>query len=407
MWACLMMIRRRRIIFLSNKTKNFFLYTAVFLILFLIRGLLFQPFGHGAGINTANIADMLTTLAPLVIFHVSVASGRQRELRILVIWILFCLLCATVMTYRGEMETEYASRLLTGKTGRGEYNFSDAELIMAGVVQRSQMYSIGLLIAPLLYCFRFMTLPLKILSLLCVVLFLYVSYVTSYSSLMIGIFIGCNLWLLTIVGIRERALKIIGILFVLVTIIITVYPQSIRFMASPLMRLHDVTMNEMYQRKIMAVVDTISGAGETLASSRADLYWKSWDAFCIHPLFGIGVWPWDADLTSSETRRGAELGGHSAVLDILGSSGLFGFSLFVLFFVFFFRYLRTITPTVIDQCWWPAIYLFFFPFIIFLFLNNLSGFVVYTDLFLLVPVMSLMFRNQKRIIVAGNVHPAR
>jgi O-antigen ligase len=340
-----------------------------------------------------DFAELVLCISPLYIFHFSVANGRQRELRLLLMWILLCLSCTSVMTLMGELGTEEASRLLTGRFGSGNYTNDEAMLAMEGIAQRSQVYSIGLLVAPMLYSVRFISFRQKIIYLACAALFFYISYTTRYSSLMMGIFLGLILLSILLLGIRGKAVNIIGILLVIGVIIGTAQPKSFSFLARPILGLRDMTTIRTYQERIEAVVDTISGAGDSIATARTDLYWMSWKAFCSEPLFGVGIWPWGADMTSDQNQRAVQLGGHSVIFDILGSSGLFGFMFFVLLFVSFFKYLSTLSPNVLDRRWWPVASLFMFPFIMFLMVNNLTGYHVYMDFFLLMPGMAFVYRR--------------
>lgn len=389
-----MIARPRPLQLLSQKSRTWFKYAAFFSSIFFLRGLFFQIIGHGASWSINDFAMLVLCLSPLVIFHFSVAYGRQRELRLLLIWILICLSLTCVMTIIGEIGTEDASRLLTGRFGRGDYTNDDAMLLMEGIAQRSQVYAIGLLVVPMLYSMRFISFRQKIFCLAFALLFVYTSYMTKYSSLMMGIFLGLILLSITLLGNRGKVFKISGVILVAGIIIVMAKPQAVSFLARPVLGLRDMTTSTTYQQKIEAVVDTISGVGETEATARAELYWMSWRAFCSEPLFGIGIWPWDADMTSDQKQRDVELGGHSVVFDILGSSGLFGFMLFVLLFVSFFKYLSTISPNVLDRRWWPVAYLFTFPLVMFLMLNNLTGYHVYMDFFLLMPGMAFLYRSQ-------------
>lgn len=73
----------------------------------------------------------------------------------------------------------------------------------------------------------------------------------------------------------------------------------------------------------------ITGKGATGdMANRGKLYLTSWQAFCESPLLG------------NLTGKFVELGGHSELLDILGGTGLAGFSLFLCCMSYYIRKIR-------------------------------------------------------------------
>ncbi len=63
-------------------------------------------------------------------------------------------------------------------------------------------------------------------------------------------------------------------------------------------------------------------------AAREDLYLTSWLAFCDSPLLGKLV------------NSSATLGGHSEILDILGGTGIIGFSLFLFCLAFYVKKIK-------------------------------------------------------------------
>jgi hypothetical protein len=359
-WLLFMIIRGRHATQLPQKANIWFGRTVIFLMLFLLLRFFFQLLGHGNGCDIAYVSNIILNIAILLILHLSMSCGRQRELGLLVIWILICYIGVCIMTITGEANTQYISRILTGQLGASDLSKVD-EAIQDGIAQRNQIYSLALLVGPMLYCAALMPLTLKIMFSICAMLFLYTSYITAYSSCLIGLLLSGIILLLIKVGIRAKGIRIIGILAVTLIVISTFNPRLVRFMSTPLLAIRDMTEIEEYKFKIESIVDALSGGQETHLSVRTDLYKRSWHAFCSSPIYGVGMWTWNSDEDRASINQRERLGGHAGIIDILGSSGLLGISLFVLMIVSFMRYLRAITPTMFAKQWQSVVYSYMFP----------------------------------------------
>ena len=368
-----------------EKVKASFLYAVLLSVLYHTFGLVLQPFGYSDGLTGNDVFDIVRIIAPLLVLHLSVRNGRRRELGMLVSYWLLCMACTCVMTLRGGTEIENASRLITGAGKVGVDSTVVADAIDAGVAPYAHIYAIGLLIAPMLYCSGFMARPMKTLCVTLASLYVVTVYSANYSICVMAVALGCVLWLVTRVGGRPRRVRISGFVLVVCVVAIVAQPQLVSFMAKPLETFGAITESKQYQMKIATIVDTISGVSGTYATDRSELYWRSWRTFLSRPLVGTGLWHYESTQTS-------ELGGHSLVFDLLGGAGVLGFGLFVLSLAYVMRYMWTISSVVLGFRWWPAVSLFMWPAIMVAFLNPLRGYVVYTDLFLLIPGMACLFK---------------
>ena len=79
------------------------------------------------------------------------------------------------------------------------------------------------------------------------------------------------------------------------------------------------------------------------------------------------------------------------MLDLLGGAVVLGFVLFVFSLVCVMRYMWAINPVALEFRWWLTVSLFMWPAAMVAFLNPLHGYLIYTDLLLLIPGMACLF----------------
>jgi hypothetical protein len=382
-WVAVMQSQNRK---LPLKVKTSFLGALLFLIMNTTLSLVFRLFDHSDGMSLIAVADIARILLPLLIVHYSVVNNRLQELGWLTLVWLFALACTGAATIRGEAILEGGARLLTA--GGGE-NLSDAvEAVTLGVGQYTHVYSMGLLIAPLLYCSHFMSMRNKLICWAVSAVFLITVYVASFSICVIGVTAGLLILFMLRLGITARAVKVIGCLMVVLNIVFLTQPQSVSFMTPVLDGLKNVTDIKQYQHKIDAVLNSIQGVGSEV-DERFGLYLRSWNAFLEHPFVGVGQWSY----SGTERDRHAGVGGHSEILDLLGSSGLLGFTIYILRLFFLFRYLHVISAVALGFRWWPAVYCFMFPAAIVACINPLNGFMIWTDILVIIPGLACLFKT--------------
>ena len=375
---------------------------AVIVLLGLFYGLgpFFSLFEHGSGLNYGMVSDFVLTIFPLLVFHLSVCNGRHRELRLLVIFGFVCVACSAAMTLSGLQVVEAGSRALTGATGEGADLDTIGDAFDAGIGTYGNVYGMGLLIFPLVFCAGFMHLPMKVFFTGLVVLFLLTAYKAAFSILLIGIFLAGILYMVTKFGGRPRVLKIIGVASVIALVTFVANPKMAGFLLSPLQSMGGMTSQMEYQSRIDSVIDMVSGDQDSYAAIRSELYWKSWRVFLKHPLFGIGNY-YSLDNEMLDT------GGHSMVFDTLAVWGIFGLGVFILIFVYFYRYMQVMSSVVLGFKWWPAYYIFLFPFSAIAFINPIGGAIVFSDLFLFIPSLVFFFKSRGPVMGGqqGNSYP--
>lgn len=377
--------------------------TFLFLGLYLGIAPLMWLFDHGESLNYGHFSDYILTAFPLIVFHLSVCNGRQRELRLLTIFAFVCIAVSALMTLFGGFDVEGGSRALTGALS----DSADLELIGAawdaGIGSFSHVYGMGLLVFPLLYLIRFMTFSMKVFLSLTSILILVTVYMAGYSILLIGMFVAGLLCLSARFGVKTSLLKIVGVALVAAVVIVVATPQVLRFVMDPLQRMGDMIGQMEYQGRIESIVDTIAGSQDSYASYRSGLYWMSWDTFLKNPYFGVGAYNYQNRVIADN------IGGHSLVFDLLGMCGLFGLSVFILFFVFYFRYMRVMSSVGLGFKWWPACYIFIFSAGAIAFINPLGGPIVFIDLLFFIPAFVFFFKRKDAgmLVQRGNGYPGQ
>jgi hypothetical protein len=391
-WLLFMLNRGRHATQLPQKANIWFARTVFFLLSFSLLRFIFQLFGHANDCGWEYFSGIVLSMAALLILHLSVTHGRQRELGFLVLWIIGCYICVCISTIRGEWDNENISRLLTGQIGEGDYNKVDAA-IMDGIALRNQIYSMALLVVPMFYCFRYVPLLLKLVFSSSAILFVYTVYIVQYSSCLVGLAASGSLLLLNTIGVKAKTLLRVGFLGVSITIFGTFKPQVLNVLSNYLLEISARTEQRLYQENIVEVVNSMSGASDTHLSSRVHLYKSSWRAFLSNPLIGVGIWTWNRGENDTSNKR-TRLGGHSGILDIFGSSGLLGILLFIPMVVCFLFYLRAIVPTKAVKRWQFLVIAYMAPCVIYMVVTNRSFKFDDISLTLLFPGMIYLLKEQ-------------
>ncbi len=389
LWAIVALLTRRQIQ-LPRKGLINVVGVGLFLAMYQGMALLFLPFGHSDGMSYIDTVDLVLSLFSLVVFHLSVCNGRLRELRVLIVFCFLCISIAGGMTITGQSYVEGGSRTLTAAASVTANMFDIADAREAGIGGYGYVYGMGLLIFPILFCSKFVSAPMKVCFTCFAAVFLVTVYHAGYTILVVGVLFAGVMFLSTKFGEKLRTLKIFGIVAILVFTIILANPPIINFLVTGFQSVSNRLSKEEYSQRAESVADAISGDEETYAIQRSKLYWMSWDVFLKHPFFGVGKW--DYQIMSS--RRGDDnIGGHSFIFDLLGSSGLAGGIIFILFFICYVRYLRVMSSLVLGFKWWPAYYIFIFSAGFVAYINTLGGYLIFGDLLLIIPALPLFFKE--------------
>jgi O-antigen ligase len=303
-----------------------------------------------------------------------------------------------VMTILGENIVMGGSKVLTGGAETADITDISAA-VDAGIGAYGNNYGMGLLIFPLLYSMTFMKWGMKVFLVCISLLFIMTSYVAGYSILMIGLSLAGFIYLLVKIRVNLKTVKIVGVITIACLVTVVAKPTLISSMITPLQRLGDMITHQEYQYRINSVIDTVSGDSASYAAARSELYWESWETFLEYPIFGIGRY----DFKSSELRY--KLGGHSTIFDILGSAGIAGLSIFILIFFFHYRYLRLMSAVVLGYKWWPAYYIFMFPFFAIAFINPLEGNIIFSNFLLYIPSMAFFFKTKDANVGGQRLNP--
>lgn len=387
-WVIVSLMRRRHVR-LPKTGAYYLLGTFLFLLLYGGIGFLYLIFGHGEGISYDQITGLVTICLSLTVFHLSVCNGRLRELRLVVFFCLLCMVITAIMTFTGESVIEGGSKVLTGAGAESVDPTEIMAAMEAGIGSYGFIYGIGLLVFPILYCISYMRLMTKLLFVMLAMLFLLTVYKAGYAILLIGMLLACATYCIAMFHVRLAILRSFGFILVAAFVTVLANPTVLSFLRNPIQGLCDLTNSQEYQLRISSVADMVEGKTDTYAMFRSNLYWQSWETFLEYPLFGIGKY----DFKSTELMY--KIGGHSTIFDTLGSTGIFGLSMFLLFFVCHYRYMRVINSVALGDKWFPAYFLFIFPFLAIAFVNPLEGNIIFSDIVLFIPSMVVFFRSQR------------
>lgn len=366
---------------LPNVSVNFFYKWTLFLgIVFLLKFLYGLIHGQLIIPTTADMVDLFFNFLVFCILHVSVNNGHIKELKFVVLVCLASLVLAAVVSIRGFDEIEGGARILTAASSE-DVNMNDIVFAMQkGIGSYGTIYSLGLLLAPLILLLRSVSLLLKLAILVMMVLFFIASLRAAFSILMFAISFG-------IIVVILRILKIRGILFhtfvgiaLFVIILSTSTPTAFRFIDPALDSLSMLTEDHNYQFRIQSMKEAINGNTDpaNYASYRPALYWNSIDVFLTAPLTGYKGFSEPEDFRNI-------LGGHSFVFDALGGYGLLGASIYLAFYVFYFKYIRRLIIETGYTRFAGVLLAFFYPFLLVGFLNPLWGYQIFVDFLLILP----------------------
>lgn len=378
----------RRKIRIPRKGGASLTYVFILLGLYYGLGLLFLPFGHGDGITYTEFVDFVVTAFLLLVFHLSISNGRLYELKVIIIFCFICLSISALMTILGERIIEGGSRALAGAGGRYADDNLVAAAVDAGIGGYSQVYGLGLLAFPLLYCTKFMPLRMKVIATFLVVLLLMTVYFGGYTICIIGISFSGVFYLIMKSGINIKLTKICSLVILTLFVTAVANPKILSAVLSPIESLSELTKKQAYQERLGSISDVIAGKDNTYAENRCSLYWMSWDTFLKHPFFGIGKY----DFLGFNPQMD-QIGQHSLIFDLLGCGGLFGASIFILFFIFYFRYMQVMSSIVLGHEWWPAYYIFIFSAAGVGFVNPLRSYWILSDIILFIPSLALFFKG--------------
>lgn len=266
----------------------------------------------GIKINFITLSSFKIFTIFLVYFYLE-SLGRVKNRNQIVMIIIASFIVNSVITLIALQIDPNISKIMA--TGNLELNTSD----LKGVSGYGTIYSI--VIALPLLAVRLSQKKHFFYNLLLIAVLIYLVYSSSFFIALFTMVIGL-VFLLFLNANRVLKLFLIPVIFVVGI-----------FMFNPIV-LHDVIMNiadkiEIYElsARFKQIADFIKYNDDTGAALlRLSLYKKSIDAFLMYPITGIYLFAPDYSLS-----------GHSALLDILGGTGLVGFVPFILFLYYSLR----------------------------------------------------------------------
>jgi hypothetical protein len=380
-------LARRRVVRLPAGGVAWLTWAIVFFWLYQAMDFVFLLFGHTeTGVRPLLYLDSLHVVGAMLILHLSIRNACFRELRHLIIFCLACMGVGAIMTFAGTQEIQGGSRALTGATGDGADVGTISAALEAGIGGYGHVYGWGLLIFPMCSFLRFVSWPMRLGFTALAILLGMAVYRAEYTICLMGTITGGILYLLTVLQVRRPVLRFAGITAIVLMVFLLVFPQSLAFLSRPLRALGDMTTSVEYRSRLVSVADTVEGSGDSYLLYRSGLYWKSWRTFLRHPIFGAGTLHYQR--VGPTTKE--EKGGHSMIFDLLAQGGVFGLLILVLFVSCHYRYLRSLSATVLGNRWWPAYHLFLYPACAIAFVNPLMGYTIMNILVLYVPALAVL-----------------
>lgn len=246
----------------------------------------------------------------VVLIYLYIASNKFEIMKNTIIKIiLFSLIMDAVITINALSIDSNISKIMA--TGISELNTPDSK----GASGYSIIYSIVIILPLFYYSYLKHNGVKRIMSLLYVIIMISLIYKSAYFTANVAVILG---FLIFIFLNTSRRLKVI---LIPVIMVIGIYSINAKAIYDTFMMLSDkIDIFQISQRleqlANLAYYNDNSGA----ALCRFELYRKSIDAFIKSPLVGIHAFNQDYDMS-----------GHSALLDILGSTGIIGFVPYILF----------------------------------------------------------------------------
>lgn len=277
---------------------------AAFLAIFVVTNVVIaQPTianARGGSLQDPRFLNLLTVSAGIFV-AITILRHPSRFGRSVLVWVLPALLLDVVLTYRLIQQEPTASKLLATAQGMELYGSTGA----------SGFYianSVAILLPAFLARAR-VSRHSRLSWIVALMVGLWFVYFTGYVLAMVAALLGLSLYLLFV---APRPLQ-----YTVAAVIATSVATFSAASAAPTLRwISERVEFDEVSRRLSDLADLVA-LGDTTAPSlqRIELYGDSWNAFTSSPILGIYIS--DPDYV---------LSGHSTILDVLGGTGILGFS---------------------------------------------------------------------------------
>lgn len=309
----------------------------------------FRPLGEGTNI--------IIFVFMLSVAHYSLRWGKIRELKFLVLLLLFSFLWTGIASMAGgEKVIEMGgARMATSLTQEradmltAEYVRDASEAALSGMGTAASVYVSAFVIPLFLYSAFFVkTLVQKAV---CVVMayasFLSIQYGGINTPYLIAS-VGCVLMLPGLFFRSRKALVALGAIAAVVMLVFAYHPTMLSFLSDPLQELSYATEHfPQFSSRCASLAASCAGDTDTYAFDRYQLQVKSFDSFLN------GNW-----LFATAFGAKAKVGGHSELLDGLAKYGIISLVLTILFWYSYLQYCRRLTHLCFGPRWSVMPYLF-------------------------------------------------
>ena len=304
------------------RTKHFPLMI-VAVTLFIMPGLELSGYSLGLLIHSAPAQLILPFVAVGLLAYVLV-KGDIKLLRIVLIVAGIFVLYTAFKTMRAEVN---ASRTFFANAASMDALMQAKENIDEGLMGYAQIHSIPFVVVGLVCIIRraqkiWFKVVSVILSFVCLYALIKSGYTTATMCTGLAIVLSC-------ISAKKKAISVALVVIGCVGFYFVVRSGLLLAILEAIAPVLDQKSNLVAKINDFAAIQT-SVAGSAYWNVRTELYRLSWNAFCLHPIFGAGA------------ESGG--GGHSYFLDLLAGRGIVYFAIYITYYYGLFRFIYRVLP---------------------------------------------------------------
>lgn len=320
----------------------------------------------------------------LVVLIISLANGRWKEFRMISYFavILIALSALTSLSYDAGTARILAS--INEKTDimtLGEaYDLKSDSVLTYGGAYAAMLLS-------LCYAYKIMfERRLKNLAVWLAFLIVFVLGVhqAAYSTATLSLVTGLMLITLARFIPSAKKFKVYAWWISSFLVVAIINPHILSIFSNLIGTIAEMTDVEEYRMRLSAIAYAFSGDKESYLYTRAELYWRSFETFLSHPLFG----EYGGCVLGLNKADSYDIGGHSSFCDTLGIGGLFLMSILFFGVASFMAGLRGLARAIDrEMIWYRCYFSCFLIVLIISIINPVFHPEIVTTLFMLIPAV--------------------
>lgn len=378
LWAISMFCQNIKPILGWRRFSKYFWLCLISLVAYTFSQELWALFNHGSRLPYRLIANPLLQGSYLLIPYLSFKYDRLRELKWISILALIGYILTGILTIRTAVATGglELSRTLTSEDTLSSWYSNDVYTAKVGGVGNYDYVYTAALMAPILMLMLLSNVKRHVSRNICL-LFVAAAgamwIIVKSGGLGTPVFVLMFTMLLSLYSFfvrHEKQVKLMGTIMISGLFIFMYAPSVLKPFSIVLSNI-----GEMFQEggsirtRFATVAEALNGDENTYAYKRYDLQRRSLDAFFSAPLFGIGSYSYETAAVMSSARQSRSInaksiGGHSMLLDRMGSQGMFGSFTYFLYLFFLVKFFRALPREPFPNKWmiYPLVYVCSFIF---------------------------------------------